>query len=109
MAVTVSVTITQDLQGGGRLVAGTGTMDADYDATSGGVAMDLSAYFDGSPVVDCGAGLGGYVMRHNLGTATAGLVQCFEAGADGAPLDEIADSTDLSNVTFGFTAVGTVA
>jgi hypothetical protein len=72
-------------------------MDALY-ATSG-ETLDLSTYILGtdSPVVLLG-GDDGFVLQHNRGTSSAGKVLAFEAGADGAALDECGVNTVLSAV-----------
>jgi len=104
MAVTVAVTYESEGIMGPKAIAGTLTMDADYDATSGGIVADLSDYLSGTVVVVPACNLG-YVPEHS-GTAAAGKIQVYEAGADGAALDEVADSTDLSNIVFKFHAMG---
>ena len=47
-----------------------------------------------SPLVICGASNTGYVFSHNNGTAAAGLVMVWEAGADNGALDQLPNAND---------------
>ena len=90
MATTVSVTSVCELPNGERMIRGTGTLDASYAA--GGEVIDLSTWFTGSPTVLVG-GDDGYEVQHDRGTAAAGKLVAYEAGADAAALAEAFVST----------------
>lgn len=105
MAATVSAVQVSPLPGGNVLVAGLATLSANYQAA--GETMDLSSYLlsSSSPVIVLG-GDDGYVPQSDRGTAAANTIQLFEAGADAAALDEVANSTDTSAVICTFVAIG---
>lgn len=95
------------LQFAGMLV----TFDALYP--TGGEAFDptddLSRDFNTVLGVICqpqedAAGGGGYCVRYD---ATGDTLMVYEAGADGAALDEVADTTDLSALTVAVFVWGT--
>jgi len=104
MAVTIAYTYNQERNDGLREIEGTVTMTADH--TAAGMTMDISAKLSGSPKVKIEGNLG-YVADHNKGTASAGKILVYEAGADADALDAVANSTDISNIVFAFSAVGT--
>ncbi len=104
MAVTITVQHSCELPNGARQIDGTVTFDSSYPA--GGEVFDISAYLSGSPNVRC-SGDDGYEIQHDRGTAAAGKLLAYEAGADTAPLDEVTATTDLSAVICYFQAVGT--
>lgn len=104
MAVTIAYTSSCERNDGLREIRGTVTFDASYP--TGGETFNISAKLSGSPKVDC-EGDGGYVAMHDGGTAAAGKIEMYEAGADAAALDEVANTTDLSNIVITFCAVGT--
>jgi hypothetical protein len=78
-----------------------------YVTTGTNNEMVLSTYFlsTSSPNVILG-GDDGYEAQHNRGTAAAGKVLLYEAGADAAALDEFANAGDASGVILTFIALG---
>lgn len=105
MAITLSSVNVSPLGSGLVVVCGLATFDSSY-AGSGGEVMDLSAYFDGSPIVIAN-GDDGYVVQHNRGTAAAGKLIAYLQDTDGGPLIEVTATTDLSAVICPFVAFGT--
>ena len=103
MAVTISVSSACELGNGERLIRGTITFDSSYP--TGGETVDLSTYLSGSPTVILN-GSGGYVAQHDQGTAAAGKVLLYEAGADAAALDEFGNAGDASAIVCPFIAQG---
>ncbi len=81
------------------------TFDNSYP--TGGEVLDLSDYLSTIEHVQVSAKASGYVIQHDHGTPAAGVLQAFEAGADAAPLDEVADTTDLSAVVCDVLVFGT--
>lgn len=71
-------------------------------AASGGVALDLSKQLPTKVHVVLLDGNGGYVGQYDY---TNKKVLVYEAGADGAPLDEVT-SGDLSSINMRFMAIG---
>lgn len=81
------------------------TLDSSYDATNG-EAVDFTSLSDFSAVDDVfiiGAEATGYVPQYDIAD---GAIRVFEAGADAAALDEVANTTDLSSVTVNVLVVG---
>jgi len=107
VALTISATHSTELPSGARQVAFTVTFDSSYP--TGGEVFDVSTWFSGSPHVNPGGGDDGYVIQHDRGTAAAGVLLAYEAGADGAALDEVANTTDLSAVICHVVVIGTPA
>jgi hypothetical protein len=103
MAVTIDVTSGCELGSGERMIRGSITFDSSYP--TGGETVDLSTYLSGSPTVIVN-GLGGYVAQHDGGTAAAGKVLLYEAGADAAALDEFGNAADASAIVCPFVAIG---
>ena len=106
MAITIAAANSCELPNGSRQVIFTVTFDNSYAAGPGEV-FDVSAWFSGSPDVNPGGGDDGYVIQHDRGTAAAGVLIVYEAGADGAALDEVAGTTDLSALIAKVTVTGT--
>ena len=106
MAVTIAVTDSNDQTNGARRICGTITFDASYP--TGGEVCDFSSYLaellDGNLQLGCKGS--GYVPQHDGGSVSAGKVLLYEAGADAAALDEVANTTDVSNIVAWFNAVG---
>jgi len=103
MAATVSSVIVSPLPGGTVLVSGLATLSANYQAA--GETMDLSSYLTGSPIIVM-SGDDGYVPQSDRGTAAANTIQLYEAGADAAALDEVANGTNVAAVICTFHAHG---
>lgn len=106
MAATITLGCATPLPGGYVLVTGTATGSSTY--LTNGEVLDLSSYIlsTSSPIVTCGCSADGYVGAHNAGTATAGKILFYEAGADGAALDEFANAGNAVAVTVPFIAIG---
>ena len=109
MAATLSSVKTTPLMGGYTMVSGLATGSSTY--LTGGETMDLSAYIlsSTSPIVmvgNSGQATVGYVGAHNQGTAAAGKVLFFEAGADSAALDEFANAGNAAVINVPFIAIG---
>jgi hypothetical protein len=112
MAVSTKVEYEQSLGGGAKFAAGSLAMDSSY--TTGGVLMNISNVFSGSPKVfiNCGDG---YMLEHDQGTVSAGkVVARYSAGnaLNGAsfiiPLVEVANAANLALVNATWFAMGTM-
>ncbi|MEE9366915.1 MAG: hypothetical protein V3W44_09535 [Dehalococcoidales bacterium] len=106
MAATVANVKVLWSVGGGLAISGRATLSATY--LTGGETLDLSSYFQGSPLV-IPTGDDGYVIEHDRGNAAAGkLLARFANGgaAAGAALIELTNAVDTSAVICSFIAVG---
>jgi len=103
MAATFALTgVPHPFPDGSSLITGTITMDSSYPTGGESLASLFATYL--SSVVHLQAGLnGGYVPEWD---SANGKLLVFEAGADGAALDEVADTTDLSAVVFPVMVMG---
>ena len=106
MALTIANTFVIDSATGARVASFTVTFDNVYP--TGGEILDISSWFQGSPDVYV-AGDDGVVVQHNRGTSAAGLLLAYEAGADGAALDQVANACDLSAVITKVLVIGNKA
>lgn len=85
-----------------KIVTGNIAFDSSYP--TGGEALDLSAKLPTKVAAVLFDGMGGYVPQYDYANKK---VLMYEAGADGAALDEVADTTDLSALTtVRFVAIG---
>lgn len=84
-----------------KFVSGTITMPTDYES-AGGSGLDLSDYLSEIYMLNLGP-RSGYRPAWD---AANKKVKMFEAGADAAPLDEVADQTDLNAEVLDFVAWG---
>lgn len=105
---TITVNFQSELPGGCRIIAGIMTMTNTYVTSGTNNEMVLSSYFlsSSSPMVVFTGATTGYMPVHNNGTAAAGKVLLYEAGADGAGLDEFANAGDASGLNAMFIAMG---
>lgn len=109
MAITFSSVLVTPLPGGRVMVDGLATCGADYVST--GEVADLSTYIKAGSTnatfrMIPSPGDDGYVPQHSRGTSNAGVIFMYEAGADAAALDMVADNTNLAAVVFPFVAIG---
>jgi len=104
MALTISITSVDDKNNGDVEISGTVTFDSSYP--TGGEVFDISDYISAIKSANF-SGDDGYVIQHNRGTPAAGVLLAYEAGADAAALDEVADTTDLSSLISYFAVIGT--
>lgn len=84
------------------------TADIDFDTSypTGGESVTADDFGLGTIenlVIESGVSNGGYVARWDDVNEN---IQMFEAGADGTPLDEVADLTDLSAESIRVTVRG---
>lgn len=104
MAITTQV-LSNEVIGRDRQGVVLVTLDNSYP--TGGEAISLATVFGWSTLVavtSCRSRTaGGYVPQYDDAGAT---INMFEAGADGAALDEVANTTDLSAQTVVITALG---
>lgn len=84
-----------------KFVQGTITLPTDYESP-GGSGLDLSDYLSEIYIVNLGPRTG---YRPSWDKANK-KVKMYEAGADAAELDEVADATDLNAELLDFTAWG---
>jgi len=92
MALTVEQLGRTNVTGNRLTVALKITFDDSYP--TGGEALDLTAYVENIETVGIEVS-GGYVFQYDR---TNKKVLAYEAGADGAALDEVANATNLSTV-----------
>jgi hypothetical protein len=102
MAISVSEKVVFATAGRQTLVMGKITMDSSYP-TNGEAVTAADFGFKRLNHVLCGASETGYVFAFD---DSASKIKAFEAGADGAALDEVANTTDLSASHFVFLASG---
>lgn len=104
MAVTTAV-VSNEVIGRDRQGVVDVTLDSSYP--TGGEAIALATVFGWSTLLAVTSirskTAGGYVPQYDDAGAT---INMFEAGADGAALDEVADTTDLSAQVVTVTAIG---
>ncbi len=102
MAIAISSFERHGSIGTKRQHSGTITFDSSYP--TGGEAVTAANF--GLSVMDhlqFNQGEDGYVFHWDKANAK---IIAYEAGADGAPLDEVADTTDLSSVVVEAIATG---
>ena len=92
MALTVAQLGRTNVTGNRLTVALKITFDDDYQA--GRMALDLTDYVNNIETVSIEVS-GGYVFQYDR---TNAKVLAYEAGADGAALDEVTAATDLQTV-----------
>tara|TARA_R100001509_G_scaffold128481_1_gene81886 strand:- start:3773 stop:4084 length:312 start_codon:yes stop_codon:yes gene_type:complete len=92
MALTVEQLGRTNVTGNRLTVALKITFDDSYP--TGGEALDLTAYVENIETVGIEVS-GGYVFQYDR---TNKKVLAYEAGADGAALDQVANATNLSTV-----------
>jgi hypothetical protein len=75
---------------------------------TGGITVAFSAatLSTGSPTVVFDGATGGYLAVHSRGTAAAGKLLLYEAGADAAALDECANAADHSAAIVNYILIG---
>ena len=110
MSVTLdSTTLASGLSSGLGIVTGRGTMSSNYQ--SGGEPIDLSNYFNSSSniTIMIGAVSNYYYLSHTQGSNAAAsniVVGISNSEASNTTFTEIDAETDLSTLTFDFTAIG---
>lgn len=82
--------------GGDRIRMMVVSIDFDNSYPTGGEALDLSGDFPILLGVFTDGGKAGYVPQYDYANKK---ILMYEAGADAAALDEVADTTDLSAIT----------
>ena len=102
MAISVSEKIVFARAGRKTLIMGKITMDDEYP-TNGEAVTAADFGLSRLNHLLCGASETGYVFAFD---DSASKIKAFEAGADGAALDEVANATDLSGSHFVFFASG---
>lgn len=100
MALTVEQLGRTNVTGNRLTVALKITFDSSYP--TGGEALDLTSYVNNIETAMI-EGSGGYVFEYDR---TNKKVKAFEAGADGAALDEVTAATNLSTVVTYVTVSG---
>ena len=101
MALTVEQLGRTNVAGNRLSVALKVTPDSSWLAA--GESLDLTAYVANVETVHIESDIGGYVWAYDR---SAKKVLAYEAGADGAALDAVADSTDLSGQTLYISVTG---
>ena len=100
MALTVEQLGRTNVTGNRLTVALKITFDSSYP--TGGEALDLTAYVSNIETVGIEVS-GGYVFQYDRSNKK---VLAYEAGADGAALDEVASATNLSSTVTYVTVTG---
>jgi|TARA_B100002019_G_C20989343_1_gene459749 hypothetical protein len=100
MALTVEQLGRTNVTGNRLTVALKITFDSSYP--TGGEALDLTAYVSNIETVGIEVS-GGYVFQYDRSNKK---VLAYEAGADGAALDEVANATNLSSTVTYVTVTG---
>lgn len=100
MALTVEQLGRTNVTGNRLTVALKITFDDSYP--TGGEALDLTAYVSNIETVGIEVS-GGYVFQYDRSNKK---VLAYEAGADGAALDEVANATNLSSTVTYVTVTG---
>ena len=100
MALTVEQLGRTNVTGNRLTVALKITFDSSYP--TGGEALDLTTYVSNVESVGIEVS-GGYVFQYDR---TNKKVLAYEAGADGAALDEVANTTNLSSTVTYVTVTG---
>lgn len=100
MALTVEQLGRTNVTGNRLTVALKITFDSSYP--TGGEALDLTTYVSNIETVGIEVS-GGYVFQYDRSNKK---VLAYEAGADGAALDEVANATNLSSTVTYVTVTG---
>ena len=98
--------VSHDVVGGNVKQFGIYQVILDSSYPTGGEAVDFTAlapYSAVDAVLLVGVDAGGYVIEYD---ESAGKLVAYEAGADAAALDEVANATDLSAVTVNVLVIG---
>ncbi len=85
-----------------KVIVGTFAMSSSY-ATGGDAVVAADLGIATIAVLIPSTTDGGFALAHDAGTNT---IKAFEAGVDGAALDEVTATTDLSGETASFIAIG---
>ena len=102
MAISVSEKVVFATAGTKTLVMGKITMDDSYP-TNGEAVTAADFGFKRLTHLLCGASETGYVFAFD---DSASKIKAFEAGADGAALDELGDTADASGIGIRLIAYG---
>ena len=103
MAATVTVLGRNASHGGTVTTYGTIGMDSSYP--TGGEAVSANQLGLGKALLVHVLPSGGYVPEYDLANSKV-LVYWVDTTTDGAPLAQVASTTDLAAVTFNFLATG---
>jgi hypothetical protein len=104
MALTITVTERVSLPKSFTMVYGQITFDSSYPTNGEAVVYgDFKFGLELAHLQTEGASTNGYVSQWDKAT---GKIQMYEAGADAAALDEVANTTDLSAELVNFIAFG---
>lgn len=95
MAASITINHKLTTADGCKIMLADVTFDSSYP--TGGETLTAANFSVGAIKALTGGMNGGYVPEWD---ATNGKLLAFEAGADAAPLDEVANTTDLSAVVF---------